>query len=166
MQKHYNFGKYKHKSWYLEHLLTTTLATGESSAIQLLSPETDLPASSNSSLNESLFPTNHLNDPSPMKSSNIFLVLFTIAIFSSSNSCKLLNNSKIFLKSSKKNKKFKQPRKLFFYPIINIILKQQNPNCVITNTQQTNGNLKMKLIGKTRFLEGSSKWVFQIWQGP
>jgi len=68
---------------YLEHLLTTTLAMGESSVIQVIFPEDDLLISSISSLNEFRFPTNHLNDPSLTKSSSIFRVLLAIAIFAS-----------------------------------------------------------------------------------
>lgn len=65
---------------YFEHLRNTIFATGESSGIQFLPAEGELPISSNSSLKEVRFLINHLNDPSLTKPSSIFRVLLTIAI--------------------------------------------------------------------------------------
>jgi hypothetical protein len=65
---------------YFEHLRITIFATGESSGIQFLWADGDLPISSNSSSKEVRLPSNHLNDPSLTRPSSIFLVLLATAI--------------------------------------------------------------------------------------
>lgn len=65
---------------YFEHLRTTILASGESSCIQFVPAEGDLPISSNSSSKELRLPSNHLNDPSLTRPSSIFLVLLDTSI--------------------------------------------------------------------------------------
>lgn len=63
---------------YFEHLRTTTLAIGESSGIQLVPADGDLPISSISSSKELCFPSNHLKEVSLTKPSSIFRVLLDI----------------------------------------------------------------------------------------
>jgi len=70
----------KSSATYFEHLRTTRLASGESSAIQFLPADGDLSISSSSSLKELLLPSSHLNDPSLTKPSSILLVLLTVGV--------------------------------------------------------------------------------------